>query len=82
MGPSHLGRWALCAALGSLAADAHPTFRGRILSRDTDVLSSYDYVVVGGGASGLTVANRLTENPGKLHCRIIITSQQRKYQKG
>ncbi|KAF5011439.1 hypothetical protein FDECE_2459 [Fusarium decemcellulare] len=24
---------------------------------------AYDYVVVGGGASGLTVANRLTENP-------------------
>jgi len=23
----------------------------------------YDYVVIGGGTSGLTVANRLTENP-------------------
>ena len=25
--------------------------------------SSYDYVVVGCGAAGLTVSNRLTENP-------------------
>ncbi|RMJ16968.1 hypothetical protein CDV36_003311 [Fusarium kuroshium] len=28
------------------------------------ILSEYDYVVVGGGTSGLTVANRLSENPG------------------
>ncbi|KAL8725839.1 MAG: hypothetical protein Q9181_006265 [Wetmoreana brouardii] len=26
--------------------------------------NSYDYVIVGGGTSGLTVANRLSENPG------------------
>ncbi|CZR68050.1 related to alcohol oxidase [Phialocephala subalpina] len=58
---SYFGRLALGAALASLA-NAHPAFRGRILSRDTDLLSSYDYVVVGGGASGLTVANRLTED--------------------
>lgn len=25
---------------------------------------SYDYVIIGGGTSGLAVANRLTENPG------------------
>ena len=31
--------------------------------------ATYDYVVVGGGASGLTVANRLTEDSSKFHCR-------------
>ena len=28
----------------------------------TELLSSYDYVIAGGGTSGLTVANRLTED--------------------
>ncbi|KAI8711684.1 hypothetical protein NCS52_01432600 [Fusarium sp. LHS14.1] len=30
---------------------------------ETEILEKYDYVVVGGGASGLTVANRLSEDP-------------------
>ncbi|KAI5238533.1 glucose-methanol-choline oxidoreductase [Aureobasidium subglaciale] len=29
----------------------------------THLIKSYDYIVVGGGTSGLVVANRLTENP-------------------
>lgn len=29
------------------------------------ILGEYEYVVVGGGASGLAVANRLSEDPGK-----------------
>ncbi|KAL4864064.1 hypothetical protein BDV12DRAFT_205956 [Aspergillus spectabilis] len=38
-------------------------FPGRIVQKDTDLLPGYDYVVVGGGVSGLVVANRLTEDP-------------------
>jgi hypothetical protein len=34
--------------------------------QDIDVRAEYDYIIVGAGASGLTVANRLTEDPGKL----------------
>jgi choline dehydrogenase len=30
----------------------------------SQLLPSYDYVIIGGGASGLTVADRLTEDPG------------------
>lgn len=35
----------------------------RVVGRDTELKPSYDFVVVGGGASGLTVADRLTEDP-------------------
>lgn len=45
--------------------NAHQAFPGRILNRASEVEQSYDYVVVGGGLSGLVVANRLSENPGK-----------------
>lgn len=41
---------------------AHPLFNGELISRAEDLLPAYDYVVVGAGASGLTVANRLSEN--------------------
>jgi choline dehydrogenase len=30
---------------------------------DSELENSYDYVVIGGGTSGLVVANRLTEDP-------------------
>jgi cation diffusion facilitator CzcD-associated flavoprotein CzcO len=41
-------------------------FQGQILTSDSQLLPTYDYVIVGAGVSGLTVANRLSENPSKL----------------
>lgn len=39
-------------------------FPGKLLPRDSkELLPSYDYIVIGGGTSGLTVANRLSEDP-------------------
>ncbi|KAL2866195.1 GMC family oxidoreductase [Aspergillus lucknowensis] len=47
-------------ALGlNLVFSAH----GRILTSNAQLLPTYDYVIVGGGVSGLTVANRLSEDP-------------------
>lgn len=55
--------WTVVLSASSVLA--HPLFNGRLVTRTDELLEEYDYVVVGGGASGLTVANRLSEQPGK-----------------
>jgi hypothetical protein len=36
-----------------------------------EIRESYDYVIVGGGTSGLTVADRLTEDPKSTHYTLL-----------
>jgi hypothetical protein len=50
----------LLFALGAVAQEA------RIIGRDSSLRDCYDFVIIGGGTSGLTVADRLTENPKSL----------------
>jgi len=53
----------LSLALANLAS-CYPNLAERATSIDhiSQLKNAYDYVVIGGGTSGLTVANRLTED--------------------
>ena len=39
--------------------------RATFISNVTGLLPEYDYVIIGGGTSGLTVADRLTEDDNR-----------------
>ena len=40
-----------------------------VLNHTEQIENCYDYIIVGGGTSGLVVANRLTENP---HITVLV----------
>lgn len=56
---------AVTALLSASEALASPFAGYKVKSASDGLQASYDYVVVGAGAGGLTVANRLSENPSK-----------------
>lgn len=49
---------AVCGPLGERAV---------VVDDVSKLKAEYDYVVIGGGTSGLTVADRLTEDPKSMH---------------
>ncbi|CAA7266375.1 unnamed protein product [Cyclocybe aegerita] len=56
---------ALGAALGAAYGYVHTTDLKARQTPAHELSASYDYIVVGGGQSGLVVANRLSENPNR-----------------
>lgn len=47
-----------------------------LLVSTTDVLDTYDYVVVGGGTGGMTLASRLSEDGTSMSCFIVFKGHQ------
>lgn len=68
-----LGTSAYCSPISSRRA-VH-------IADPTNLKESYDYVIIGGGTNGLTVADRLTEDPNGIFtlCPVIYKEARWKY---
>jgi hypothetical protein len=68
--------WSLCVSLVSCYPQLQQGWKKRQVKSARQVSKLYDYIVVGGGQSGLVVANRLSENSnGKPNVQIIRSFQ-------
>ena len=52
---------------------AHSISHTTIVERAEDLLPEYDYIIVGGGTSGLTVADRLTESGKRMLTTLCVS---------
>lgn len=70
--PRFISLIGIATAVSNALTVAYPrgVERSKVLASARDVGDSYDYVVVGGGTAGLTVADRLTED-GKTTVLVI-----------
>ena len=59
-------------------AEASPAARSirhsTIVERADELLPEYDYIIIGGGTAGLTVADRLTENGKRMLTPVLCLS--------
>lgn len=58
-------------ALAHKAVSALPLFVS-----NTEILDTYDYVVVGGGTGGMTLASRLSEDSSSMSCFAVLQGQR------